>query len=353
MVAPTNKDGWRLDRPRIEAWLADLLQSGRQVFAPIERGGILMVRALTAPGDLSLAEGKTRFPPKEHVFPRTESLFGYRLEGNGVTLTDPPADTAERVLLAVRPCDAAGLVRLDGVLKDDPFYAARRARTVVATLGCDRPDPECFCSAVGGAPHGTEGSDLEMLSTPGGLLVRPLTARGEALVAGSAGGWEAASPEDWRQAEERGQAAAAAIRRRPVAAEWARRLEADFGSPAWDEIGRMCLGCSICAYVCPSCSCFDVQDEGSAICGERCRVWDACSFRQFTSHASGHNPRADQPSRYRQRLLHKFSYYPARASGQWMCVGCGRCVEMCPVGIDIHEAVRMLMGAAEGDDVQR
>jgi len=345
-----NQTGWRLDRSQMEAWLADLLRAGKEVYAPVERDGIHMFAAVAAPEEVSLAEGKTQYSPKEAVFPRTEVLFGYRVTSDGVTLTDPTPDTAERVLFAVRPCDAAGLVRLDGVLSGDPFYAGRRARTAVVTLGCDRPEPECFCTAVDGSPHGVEGSDVEVLPAPEGVLVRPLTAKGEALTAAVARGWPAASAEDWKRADERGQAAAAAILRQPVAKEWASGLEASFADPAWEEIGRRCLSCSICAYVCPSCSCFDVQDEGGVSCGERCRNWDACSFGLFTAHASGHNPRGEQPARYRQRLLHKFSYYPARGSGQWMCVGCGRCVRMCPVGIDIHEAVRVVM-AQRGSDV--
>jgi formate hydrogenlyase subunit 6/NADH:ubiquinone oxidoreductase subunit I len=350
MGAPTNPRGWRLDRPQLEAWLADLLRAGKEVYAPLERDGARVFAAVVTPADVSLAEGKPRYSPKEIVFPKSELLFSYRANNEGVTLADPPPDTAERVLFAVRPCDAAGLVRLDGILNDDPFYAGRRARMAVVTLGCDRPAPACFCTAVDGAPHGSEGSDVEVLVAPDGVLVRPRTAKGEALVAASAGGWTSASAEDWARADERGQAAAAAILRQPVAKEWAGGLEASFENAAWDEIGRRCLSCSICAYVCPSCSCFDVQDEGSTSCGERCRNWDACSFGSFTQHASGHNPRGGQPSRYRQRLLHKFSYYPARASGQWMCVGCGRCVELCPVGIDIHEAVRIVMDQ-RGSDV--
>ena len=345
MGTPMEKAGWRLDRAQAEAWLGDLLRAGRSVYAPVERDGMRMFSAVEAPGDVTFAEGKTRFSPKEHVFPRTEALFRYQLDNTGVTLSDPPPDTAQRVLFAVRPCDAAGLVRLDGMLAEDPFYAARRKSTVVATLGCDTPGPECFCTAVDGAPHGTEGSDVELVPTPEGILVRPLTAKGEAVTAVSSGTWTAASAEDWERAAERGRAAAAAILRQPVAKEWAARLESSFESPAWSGIGERCLGCSICAYVCPSCSCFDVQDEGGSSCGERCRNWDACSFRSFTAHASGHNPRGDQPSRYRQRLLHKFGYYPTRGSGEWMCVGCGRCVTLCPVGIDIHEAVRVVMAA--------
>jgi sulfhydrogenase subunit beta (sulfur reductase) len=343
-MAPATKPlGWILDRSQAEAWVTELVRAGREVWAPVDRDGARVLAPLGSAADLKLDAGRTRYSPKEAVFPRTETLFSYRTTSAGVTLIDPPPDATERVLFAVHPCDAAGLARLDAVLAADPFYAARRARTTVVTLGCDEPDPECFCTAVGGSPHGTEGSDLEMAVAPAGLLVRPLTPKGEALVAGPSAGWTPAQESDGKQADERGRAAAAAMAQPPLPREWAGVLEASFASPVWNEIGRRCLGCSICAYACPTCSCFDVQDEANGGCGERCRNWDACSFGMFTAHASGHNPRGSQPARYRQRLLHKFSYFPARRHGEWMCVGCGRCVAMCPAGIDIREAMRLVI----------
>jgi formate hydrogenlyase subunit 6/NADH:ubiquinone oxidoreductase subunit I len=111
-------------------------------------------------------------------------------------------------------------------------------------------------------------------------------------------------------------------------------------------VGQRCLGCSICNYLCPSCSCFDVQDSGNAYCGERCRSWDSCTFALFTKHGSGHNPRATQPSRYRQRVLHKFAYYPSAHGGEWMCVGCGRCARHCPVGLSIRDSAAQIAAAA-------
>ena len=106
------------------------------------------------------------------------------------------------------------------------------------------------------------------------------------------------------------------------------------------------MGCSICNYLCPSCSCFDVQDRGTAACGERCRSWDSCTFALFTRHASGHNPRPTQPSRYRQRVLHKFAYFPLSNQGRLMCVGCGRCARHCPVGLSIQDSVQQVLAAA-------
>jgi ferredoxin len=170
---------------------------------------------------------------------------------------------------------------------------------------------------------------------------------------GHGDGHAAPSAAERTLAAERARQLAAAMQRKPIASEWAAALEQSFAAPLWEALGRRCLGCSICSYVCPSCSCFDVQDSGNAWCGERCRSWDSCTFGLFTRHASGHNPRAAQPARYRQRVLHKFAYYPAQHEGAFMCVGCGRCVAMCPVGMNIEESVHAVVTASgEGRDAR-
>ena len=120
------------------------------------------------------------------------------------------------------------------------------------------------------------------------------------------------------------------------------------------ELTSKCIGCGICAYVCPSCHCFDIVDEGYLIKGTRHKNWDSCCFANFTLHASGHNPRPNQPSRYRQRLLHKLNYYPFKNNGQIMCTGCGRCVVSCPVNIDIyHVALQIHKEEKEMEEVKR
>ncbi len=352
----TEARGWRLTGGELTEWLAGLLREGKRVIAPVERDGLRVFRAVESAEQVCLAPGKTRWSPKEFLFPRTEALFSYSVRGDQVTLEGASGESTEQVLFGVRPCDVAGLNRLDAIFlngETDSLYAGRRSRSTVVSLACDEAEPECFCTAVGGGPAAKDGSDLQLIAGGDGWLVLPLTSKGEALTSSLKDRAAMPSTEEWAQARERVQRVAESLRQSPVAREWARVLESSFDLPLWQALGQRCLGCSICTYVCPSCSCFDVQDSGNAWCGERCRSWDSCTFASFTRHASGHNPRPSQASRYRQRVLHKFAYFPLSNEGQFMCVGCGRCVKLCPVGMNIQESVQHVVAASrEGSDAR-
>ncbi|MBI5835129.1 MAG: 4Fe-4S dicluster domain-containing protein [Armatimonadetes bacterium] len=317
-----------------QAVLTAILAAGQRVVAPVEQAGLLAFAHVEQAEQAQLI-GQTRASAKELAFPRTQRLFGYRFGNPGVELLpgeEPPAPT---VLFGVRPCDAAGLAILDGVFGAEPAdapYLARRARITVVGLSCDQPQAHCACTAVGLSPTATDGSDLLLTPLAEGVLVEVLTARGAALVDLLG---EALRPGAADKAEVTARAEAA-MAPRALPAGLADGLAAAFGEAAWADAAARCLGCGTCAFVCPTCHCFDVVDESNLRGGQRLRVWDACQFGLFTLHASGHNPRADQAARYRQRALHKFSYYP-RAHGRPMCVGCGRCVNACPAGMDIFE----------------
>jgi formate hydrogenlyase subunit 6/NADH:ubiquinone oxidoreductase subunit I len=115
-----------------------------------------------------------------------------------------------------------------------------------------------------------------------------------------------------------------------------KKLDKFFESKEWNKQSLRCLGCGACAYVCPTCACFDIQDEAHGKKGSRVRCWDSCGFSHFTIHTSGHNPREVQSARWRQRIMHKFSYMPERLS-VYGCTGCGRCSRACPVDMNILE----------------
>jgi heterodisulfide reductase subunit C len=173
-------------------------------------------------------------------------------------------------------------------------------------------------------------------------------------VSDAAASWNEAGKNEFDRSAELEQLVSEQIARNPIQHEWSALLEAGFESPAWDRLAEHCLGCSICAYVCPSCSCFDMNHDANAWCGEQCRSWDACTFGLFTLHASGHNPRETRGERYRQRVLHKFSF-TGEGEDHFRCVGCGRCVALCPAGLDIGEIVTAAAAAIteEGADAAR
>ncbi len=353
---------WKLTEAQLRAWLGGLLESNA-VVAPVDEDGVLSFRRI-ASADQAVIEpsGKTRWSPKEHLFPRSEALYRYRFTGGGVETEDPPLPQERQVLFGVRSCDAAGLARLDDIFLAgirDRLYAARRENTTVVSAACAAADPECFCTAVGGSPVGEEGCDMQLVPIGDGWLLRVLTDKGRDLLGDGDEGWTPATPEDGESVlrsrlEEIEQAVGEQIGRSPVEREWSRVLEEGFEHGVWDRLARHCLGCGACAYVCPSCSCFDMNHEANAWCGEQCRSWDACTFALFTRHASGHNPRANQGARYRQRVLHKFAFLE-KEDEPFRCVGCGRCVALCPAGLDIAGAVTAAVGAIreEGEHAAR
>lgn len=271
---------------------------------------------------------------KEFLFPRHEVLYRYRVEGRRIILSDPEPPAVEQVIVAARPCDAASLPIIDHVFNwddQDAFYNRRRELTTVVTLACQRHDAHCFCTSVGLAPDAERGSDVLLLDLgDDSYEVRCLTDRGRALMAGRT------------QPDERTAEVPPGPGPRFDADSIAQLIAPHFDSPQWQAMTLRCLGCGACTYTCPTCHCFDIVDERTAAGGVRARNWDACQFGLFTRHASGHNPRTRQGQRQRQRIMHKFSIYPARF-GEILCTGCGNCTRNCPVDLGVKTVIEQAL----------
>lgn len=310
-----------------------------------ERLGELLARLAESSKVADLTHG--RLSPKQYLTPQTERVFRYRYDGNDLFLQEEEAPESQ-ILFGVRPCDAAALTLLDGALGGeipDTAYQARRQATTLVGLACEKVGPGCFCTAVGLSPGATQGSDLMFYPDGDRLLVEPVTKKGEAVLQAARDLFEPAEDSLLDRARTSYQSAPVPLGERLsplLAGDDPSQLEARFDDPVWGELAERCLGCGICTYLCPTCHCFALQDEGNSRQGARLRCWDSCMYADFTRMAGGHNPRPTPKERVRQRFMHKLSYYPNRHQGRYLCVGCGRCVEWCPAGLHLPAVLEAL-----------
>ena len=358
-----------LTRKALEELLAARL-ADTQLIAPVEIDGRAYFQVLGGDDALerlvwppageqageagSPASPLTVNPLKEFFFPRRQELYSQRPEA--ITVADS-APGGPRLVLFARACETRALTILDRVFLGevrDGSYGALREGTTVVGLQCLYPDERCFCASVGGGPFATEGMDLSLTALEDGRFAAvAVTAKGEALLSGAAGGAEAAGgagaiggggqapPAKGETIAAAEQDPLAALRKRAEAAvsrtmslPEPRGMDGRFDSEYWREVSQSCLMCGICSYLCPTCHCFDIVDEGYL----RVRCWDTCSAATFTRTAAGENHHRFKHTRYRQRVFHKFSWFKEH-HGMVSCVGCGRCTRHCPVKIDIVEVV--------------
>jgi len=335
-----------LKKEQLEGFIESLLND-HIVFGPVKKGDLLFFDRIESVNDIVLGRGNTMNSPKNALFPQTERLFAYRHGEKVVEIDAPSAEGKSLVLFGVRPCDARGLLLLDKVFGgslQDPYYCDKRAKTVVIGMACEKPDPNCFCLAMGGGPCSAEGSDLLLLDLGDQYLVKAGTPKGKALLKNKAlekMDKEALTQADFVVKEAEKSMNQAALGQASIGEGLEKRLETLFDDPIWDDITESCLGCGICTYLCPTCHCFDILDEAGQSAGERIRIWDSCQFPLFTHQASGVNPRPSVKERFRQRIMHKLCYLPQNGNLTG-CVGCGRCVTECPVNLDIREVIQKI-----------
>jgi ferredoxin len=316
--------GWL--SPAIEA----LSAAGVEVLVPTEEEpGVVNLRPVTSPDEVTLEYGNVLLPLKEVFLPRSEVLMEYeKVEGGDVQLRPAPRPSGETVVMGCRPCDAAALEMLDEVFQwdyDDMPYRTRRENATVVSWACTAPGAQCFCTSVGRSPHDERGSDVLVFLRDGGdALMQVYTDKGERFIE-RLGDCVQPAPADTQLP------APPELERKFDTEKIKGWLDDNFENEFWSDISLRCLGCGACSYLCPTCHCFDIVDEAVWNAGQRRRNWDCCSFSLFTLHASGHNPRPNQAARWRQRVMHKFKYFPERFD-RIACVGCGRCVRSCGVG---------------------
>ena len=333
-----------LPKEKVRSFVEKLLQD-YEVLGPMESAGSISFGRIMSPGELKLDYQNSKNASKEAFFPQWEVMFQYWSTGQSVEVKSTEETGGRRILLCIRPCDIRAALLLDLVFDSldskDPYYINKRKGTIVVGLGCNHPATTCFCTSVNGGPFSRGGADLFMTALGDGYLVEALNQKGLELLEGLDG--KEASEEDRERARAIADSATRGISSVIETDGLMEKLETLTEAPFWDVLHEKCLGCGICTYLCPTCHCFDIADEASDLRGQRVRYWDSCQFPLFTLETSGHNPRPTGKERIRQRIMHKFTYFPSTHKAI-ACVGCGRCIIHCPVNLDIRKVIDEIHG---------
>ena len=317
------------------------IAADKKLYLPIEKAGKVDFYEWNEGETVRLDALKTVKSAKDVFFPQVENLLKFRVEGKSIEINQAPLCEEDFVVFGVRGCDAKSFEILDRVFLVDPrdeFYASRRAHGIVVTLACGEPEESCFCTNFGVNPA-APGGDVTAWIVGEEMYLQANSEKGEKLIA-------ELDEADAKAAEDEQARISAIVDKLPLnnlnlEGFDGEHLMEKFNDPKWEGLSRACLGCGTCTFVCPTCQCYDIRDFDNGKSVTRYRCWDSCMYSDFTLMAA-ENSRHTQLQRYRQRFMHKLVYFPANNEGVYSCVGCGRCVEKCPQGLNIVRVIKAL-----------
>lgn len=363
-----------IGRDTLDGLLAALREMNYAAIGPIIRDGAIVYAELQGADDLPIGWTDAQEPgsyrlkrrddravfgfavgpasAKKYLMPATLRLWKAARDSSGkIAIVEQGQPTQRLALIGLRACDLSAIAIQDTVMiggaHPDSHYARQRNDLLIVAVNCMNAGATCFCVSMGTGPRAKSNYDLALTE-----LLGP-DSHSFMVEIGSEAGAEVMRRVPHRAATEADIAAARQVSER-TAAQMGRHLDttgikellyANAEHPRWDEVANRCLACTNCTMVCPTCFCTTVEDraELDASAAERVRVWDSCFTMDF-SHLPGASVRTSIKSRYRQWMTHKLASWIDQF-GSSGCVGCGRCITWCPVGIDITEETAAIRAA--------
>ena len=299
---------------------------------------------------------------KSYLFPPRIRLFSALRTGHGFSIEHDASENGQEepklAFIGARACELAAIGIHDRVFTGgeyvDPAYERVREHLFIVAVNCLHPGRNCFCASMNAGPAATSGFDLALTEIVDGeehfFLVEVGTARGEGVLRDVP--HRDAEPLEAAIAEAAVKAASGRVEKSMNTEQIKELLYENFDHAEWDNVAKRCLTCANCTMVCPTCFCSTVEDVTDLTGGhaERWRRWDSCFTVDFARVAGG-NFRSSAKSRYRQWMTHKLASWIDQF-GTSGCVGCGRCITWCPVGIDITEEVNTIRSTSVAKEVE-
>jgi sulfhydrogenase subunit beta (sulfur reductase) len=321
-----------------------------QLFGPVKDENGCFIKSLDGDTLPEMDYHNTVMSVKSVLFPQTEKMLETTLDESKEDhhiMKRSATDYSPRAVVGMRPFDAKAmqLVKLNFDTKEfrDPYWCDAYEATTFVGLGINKPGPFDFSTSAGSGPFSEDGLDVLLADMDDTYIAKVLTDKGASFI--DSCGFTTALDEKESQV-------LFDVLRKDAEKSITSHIETDklrdktildlHEAPFWDDVAFSCINCGTCTYVCPTCWCFDLQDETKRKESARIRNWDTCMSPLFTIHSSGHNPRDTKTQRVRQRFMHKLKYFTDKYDQGTMCVGCGRCVKSCPVNIDIREVAKKM-----------